>query len=61
MGSDPVDAWGHAFASLHNAYSTYDNWVIAGEDSYVATDTIAGRVEREYTEDTTLVLTVNKK
>jgi len=60
-GADPYDVWGAAFSSLHNAVRRLDSWVIDGEDSYVATDTIAGRVEGDLTEDTTLVLTVNKK
>jgi hypothetical protein len=64
-GSSPTDVWGLAFASLHNPGSHLDNWVIEGEDSYVATDTISGRIEGRglgvFTEDTTIVLTVNQK
>jgi hypothetical protein len=64
-GTNPTDVWGIAFSTLHNPGSHLDNWVIEGEDSYVATDTISGRIEGrglgEFTEDTTIVLTVNQK
>ena len=60
-GANPVDDWGLAFAGLHTAPRGLDNWVITGDDSYVATDTISGRTEGFYTEDTTIVLTVNQK
>jgi hypothetical protein len=64
-GTNPVDVWGIAFGLLHNPGRQLDNWAITGDDSYVATDTIAGRVEGvsliQYTEDTTIVLTVNQK
>jgi hypothetical protein len=64
-GANPTDVWGIAFSSLHNRSRKMDNWVITGEDSYVATDTITGRVEGgsmgQLTEDTTIVLTVIEK
>jgi hypothetical protein len=64
-GTNPVDVWGMSFAGLHNPFRHLDNWVIEGEDSYTATDTIAGRAESQgdgqLTEDTTIVLTVNQK
>jgi hypothetical protein len=64
-GANPTDVWGLAFSSLHNPGSHLDNWVIEGEDSFVATDTIAARIEGrglgQFTEDTTIVLMVNQK
>ena len=60
-GTNPVDEWGFSFSALHTGPRGLDDWMITGEDSYVATDTIAGRVEGRYTEDTTIILTVTEK
>jgi hypothetical protein len=64
-GTNPVDVWGTSFAGLHSQFLRLDNWVIEGEDSYTATDTIAGRVEShgdgQLTEDTTITLTASQE
>jgi hypothetical protein len=64
-GANPVDVWGTSFAGLHSQFLRLDNWVIEGEDSYTATDTIAGRVESQgngqLTEDTTITLTASQE
>lgn len=61
LSGEPPDWWGMTFPSMHSRFMQEDHWSIVGEDSYVATDTITNRVESIGTEDTSIVLTVNKK
>jgi hypothetical protein len=52
------DMWGYYMSALHNPTTTFDRWSLAGEDSYVATNTIAGHSSGSFSEDSVMVLTV---
>ena len=59
--AESPNKWGIAMAELHGPYGGSDNWVVVGEDDYVATNTISNYSSGSITENATMILTVHKE
>ncbi|MEX1071942.1 MAG: hypothetical protein WEC37_04875 [Anaerolineales bacterium] len=59
--AEAPNKWGIALAGLHGPYGGSDNWVVAGEDSYVATNNVNNYSRGGITENSTMILTVHKE
>jgi hypothetical protein len=60
-GSDMADLWTIGLVSMHNPRAFHDEWVIAGEDSYIAINQYSGYKLANMTEDMHMVLTVTQE